>query len=64
MALWVFVALALLVALVACAWARRSARKLEALTQQYWELRYEVGEGIEKKADNFVAEVMAQARGS
>lgn len=26
--------------------------------------RFEVGEGIEKKADNFVEEVMAQARGS
>lgn len=26
--------------------------------------RYEVGEGIEKKADNFVEEVMAQARGN
>lgn len=26
--------------------------------------RFEVGEGIEKKADNFVAEVMAQVRGS
>jgi len=27
-------------------------------------VRYEVGEGIEKKADNFVEEVMAQARGA
>jgi elongation factor Ts len=27
-------------------------------------VRYEVGEGIEKKADNFVAEVMAQVRGA
>ena len=25
--------------------------------------RFEVGEGIEKKADDFVAEVMAQVRG-
>jgi hypothetical protein len=33
--------LALLVALVACAWARRVARKLENLTQSYWELRYD-----------------------
>jgi hypothetical protein len=33
--------LALLVALVACAWARRVGRKLEALTQSYWELRYD-----------------------
>ncbi len=27
-------------------------------------IRYEVGEGIEKKEDNFVAEVMAQVRES
>ena len=27
-------------------------------------VRFEVGEGIEKKADNFVAEVMAQVRGA
>jgi hypothetical protein len=40
-ALWFFVVLALLVALLACAWARRVARKLEALTQSYWELRYD-----------------------
>jgi hypothetical protein len=39
--LWFFVVLALLIALVAWAWARRTARKLEALTQQYWELRYD-----------------------
>jgi hypothetical protein len=33
--------IALLIALVAVAFARRQARKLEALTQSYWELRYE-----------------------
>ena len=27
-------------------------------------LRYEVGEGIEKKEDNFVEEVMAQVKGA
>jgi len=27
-------------------------------------VRYEVGEGIEKKVDNFVEEVMSQVRGS
>ena len=27
-------------------------------------VRYEVGEGIEKKEDNFVAEVMAQVKGA
>ena len=41
MALWIVAALALGVALIACAWARRVARKLEALTQSYWELRYD-----------------------
>jgi hypothetical protein len=40
-ALWIVAVLALLVALVACAWARRVARRLEALTQSYWELRYD-----------------------
>jgi hypothetical protein len=40
-ALWSLVALALLLALTACAWARRVGRKLEALTQSYWELRYD-----------------------
>ena len=32
---------ALLVAVAALALARRTARKLEALTQSYWELRYD-----------------------
>ena len=27
-------------------------------------IRYEVGEGIEKRADNFAEEVMSQAKGS
>jgi hypothetical protein len=39
--LWSVAALALLLGLTACAWARRVARKLEALTQSYWELRYD-----------------------
>jgi hypothetical protein len=33
--------LALVVALLALATARRAARRLEALTQSYWELRYD-----------------------
>jgi hypothetical protein len=40
-ALWILAASALLLALAAWAWARRLARKLEALTQSYWELRYD-----------------------
>jgi hypothetical protein len=39
--LWAVAALGLLVALVALAWARRVGRKLESLTQSYWELRYD-----------------------
>jgi opacity protein-like surface antigen len=39
--LWVVAGLALLVALMAAAAARRAARKLEALNQSYWELRYD-----------------------
>jgi hypothetical protein len=40
-ALWTLAVLALLTALVGCAWARRVGRKLDALTQSYWELRYD-----------------------
>jgi hypothetical protein len=40
-ALWTLALLALLTALVGCAWARRVGRKLDALTQSYWELRYD-----------------------
>jgi acyl carrier protein phosphodiesterase len=39
--LWVLAGLALIVALVALATARRTARRLDALTQSYWELRYD-----------------------
>ena len=41
MVLWVIAGIALLVAVVALALTRRVARKLEALTQSYWELRYD-----------------------
>ena len=41
MGLWVLAGLALIVALVALATARRTARRLDALTQSYWELRYD-----------------------
>ena len=41
MALWVLAGLAVIVALVALATARRTARRLDALTQSYWELRYD-----------------------
>ena len=41
MVLWFVAGLALLIALMAAAAARRAGRKLDALNQSYWELRYE-----------------------
>ena len=41
MVLWALAVLALLVALLAVMHARRLARRLDALTQSYWELRYD-----------------------
>ena len=41
MVLWGIAGIALLIALAAYASARRAARKLEALNQSYWELRYD-----------------------
>jgi hypothetical protein len=40
-ALWIVAGLALLVAAVALSSARRLSRRLETLTQSYWELRYD-----------------------
>jgi hypothetical protein len=40
-ALWTVAGVALVVALVSFGAARRLARKLEALNQSYWELRYD-----------------------
>jgi acyl carrier protein phosphodiesterase len=40
-ALWVVAGLGLLVAAVALASARRLSRRLDALNQSYWELRYD-----------------------
>ena len=39
--LWVVAGIALLIALAAVSAARRVNRKLDALTQSYWELRYD-----------------------
>ena len=38
---WVVAGLGVLLALSALAWLRRVSRRLEALTQSYWELRYD-----------------------
>jgi hypothetical protein len=40
-ALWVIAGLGLLLAAVALASARRLSRRLDTLTQSYWELRYD-----------------------
>jgi hypothetical protein len=42
--LWFVTAASLVVALVALVQARRIARRLEQLTQNYWELKYQNGE--------------------
>ena len=41
MVLWLVAGIALLIAFAALALARRLSRKLDALTQSYWELRYD-----------------------
>ena len=41
MLLWIVAAVALLLAWASWARAARTARKLEMLTQSYWELRYD-----------------------
>ena len=38
---WVVAGIGLFVALVALAMARRLSKRLDALTQSYWDLRYE-----------------------
>jgi hypothetical protein len=38
---WILAGVALLLALVALGTARRLSRKLDALNQSYWELRYD-----------------------
>ena len=41
MALWIVAGVALLLALAALGASRRASRKLDALSQSYWELRYD-----------------------
>jgi hypothetical protein len=41
---WLLTAVALVVAVVALARARRTAKRLERLTETYWELRYDHGQ--------------------
>ena len=42
--LWIVTGASLVTALVAWRQARRSAKRLEQLSQMYWELRYQHGE--------------------
>ena len=41
MVVWSIAGVGLLLGLVALAWTRRLARKLDVLNQSYWELRYD-----------------------
>ena len=41
---WLFTGVSLLVAALALLRARRTAKRLERLTESYWELRYETGQ--------------------
>jgi hypothetical protein len=41
---WLLSGIAIAVALIALAKARRLAKRLERLTESYWELRYEHGQ--------------------
>jgi len=42
--LWIVTGVSLLASLVALVWVRRASRRLEDLSQQYWGLRYQLGE--------------------
>jgi hypothetical protein len=42
--LWLVTVASLVLALIALAQARRTAKRLEQLTQSYWELKYQNGE--------------------
>jgi hypothetical protein len=42
--LWFVTGASLVVALIALVQARRTSRRLEQLTQSYWELKYQYGE--------------------
>jgi len=42
--LWLVTGASLVVALIALGQARRTAKRLEQLTQNYWELKYQNGE--------------------
>jgi hypothetical protein len=41
---WVWSAAAVVLAVAAVLWARRASRRVERLTETYWELRYDYGQ--------------------
>jgi hypothetical protein len=41
---WISIVVAILAGLLACLWARRVTKRIERLSQSYWELRYEQGQ--------------------
>lgn len=48
--LWILAVLALVVALAALAYARRTARQLAQITEMYWQLKFDHGE-LKAKVD-------------
>ena len=71
--LWLVAVASLLVALIALSQARRTAKRLEQLSQNYWELKYQNGElrvqlqqltGQSTKAPTTTAPATAQGRDS
>ena len=57
---WVVSGLALIVAVLAWARSRKLGRKLDQLTQQYWELRYQHGQ-LKARVDRIDPEAQAAA---
>jgi len=58
--LWFITAASLLAALVALSQARRTARRLEQLTQMYWELKFQHGELRVQLRQSNAAEALRQ----
>jgi hypothetical protein len=58
--LWFVTAVSLLAALVALSQARRTARRLEQLTQMYWELKFQHGELRVQLRQSNAAEALRQ----
>ena len=57
---WLLSGMAVVVALLAIAKARRTAKRLERLTESYWELRYEHGQ-LRARVNRLDPEQPAQA---